>query len=255
MKISFSREFALAQGDHRAQGVVLRRRERAGQSQDLLLFLTSYGATWASAPGLSGSKNRFGAGTEPMMWGEFLLYRSPRRLYLKDIDVREDFWSLRRSRGALRTALGWCGELSSRLMPGAMSDNLLSLLWGSMKNLSKGLDSLLLDVRFAWRWGNLWGVAPSLDSCSYCGGALSRGDGLVNRTPDGLLCENCFNGAAEASVKDRTNCQPIPRSALPTLRRAATLPRDSFAAWAAGERTFDAGEIEDCPSWLYSFLK
>jgi DNA repair protein RecO (recombination protein O) len=248
VKLSFSGESALPQGEHAARGVVLRRKV-AGKSQELLLFLSSHGATWASAPG-AGVRNRFGAGTEPMMWGEFHLYQSPRRLYLKEVDVREDFWSVRQSPRALRTAVKWCGELASRLMPGVMSDNLLSLFWGCMKNLSGGLDPVLLDVRFAWRWGNLWGVAPSLDSCASCGRRIGADALFARRSPEGFLCDGCF----VSDAPERAIYKPLPVSAVSAMKSAATLSREKFPAWAAKLTAEDAASLSDCPSWLYSFL-
>jgi DNA repair protein RecO (recombination protein O) len=182
-----------------------------------------------------------------MAWGEFLLYQSPRRLYLKAVDVREGFWGVRASPAALRMAVKWCCELSGRLMPGIESDNLLSLLWGSVKNLSVGLSPLLLDVRFAWRWGNLWGVAPSLDYCASCGASLDVTSGCFAAGEDGLMCAGCVSLAAEARFKS------ISASALRALRDAATLPREKFSAWAAASAS-SGSALADCSSWLYSFL-
>jgi DNA repair protein RecO (recombination protein O) len=241
---------SLIQGNHTASGVVLRRRE-SPKSQELLLFLSSLGAVWVSAPGAGGPKNRFGAGTEPMMWGEFTLYQSPRRLYLKGVDIREDFWNIRKSPRTLRTAIKWCGEIVSRLLPGAQSDDLLSLLWGCMKNLSCGLDPTLLDIRFAWRWGNLWGLAPQLDSCSSCGAAIDdKSPSALRRTSDGILCGKC---SADARILNSvTLCGSLETFTLDLMRRAATLPREKFLSWASNTPSLAA--LADCPSWLYSFI-
>jgi DNA repair protein RecO (recombination protein O) len=233
--------------------VVLRRRAGSVKTQEVLIFLVSHGVLWVGAPGANGSKNRFGAGIEPMMWGEFELYQSPRRLYLKGVDVREDFWSVRRSRGSLMTAVSWCGELASRLPYGAQCDNLLSLLWGSMKNLAVGLDPLLLDVRFAWRWGNLWGVAPALDICSSCGrDVLPAPDGFVHRSSVGLLCDDCRRQMeSDGGV---VFWKPLAEASLHEMLSAATLPREKFAAWAASRSEASGGGLKDCSVWLYSFL-
>ncbi|MDR1472921.1 MAG: DNA repair protein RecO C-terminal domain-containing protein [Synergistaceae bacterium] len=252
-------EERLPQGDHRANGVVLRRRDVSGRSQELLLFLHGFGATWVSAPG-SGTSNRFGGGTEPMTWGVFRLYQSPRRLYLKGVDIRESFLGVRRSKSSLCAAVKWCLELSSRLPTGHESDPLLSLLWGSMKNLSCGVSHLLIDARFAWRWANLWGLAPSLDRCTRCGREIRIGGArLAARSSDGFICGECLRGARDGS-EGRALLSPISSEAVLLLRTAATLPRDGFAAWAkagGAESIRDAGiraELEDCSLWLYSFL-
>jgi DNA repair protein RecO (recombination protein O) len=243
---------AFPQGDHRASGVVLRRKDGTVSSQELLLFLRTHGATWVSAPGADGPRNRFGAGTEPMMWGEFRLYQSPRRLYLKGVEVREDFWNIRRSPAALRTAVKWCGKLAARLMPGVEDDSLLSLLWGSMKNLSNGLRPLLLDIRFAWRWGNLWGVAPPLDSCVSCGARMNGGPDALRRTSEGFLCGDCSGRSGAEEAEDAAS-RPFTAPAFAALRNSATLPLDKFSAWASDAGICDS-ELSGCPPWLYSFL-
>lgn len=241
---------ALAQGYHEAQGIVLRRKDK-GKSQDVLLFLSSLGATWASAPG-TGSKNRFGAGTEPTMWGEFRLYQSPKRLYLKGVDVREDFWVLRGSPKPLRMAVKWCGELASRLLPGAESDSLLSLLWGSMKNLASGIDPMLLDLRFAWRWGNLWGLAPPLDACSYCGAKFRSGAGVFfQMTSEGFMCRGCAAKAGSSGTAAIGG--HIGADAHDVLVKAATLPKGKFIPWASGI-SLPAAPLAACAPWLYSFI-
>jgi DNA repair protein RecO (recombination protein O) len=247
-------EDVFPQGPHRASGVVLRRKDAPARSQNLLLFLKSYGAIWVNAPGADGSKNRFGAGTEPLAWGDFDLYQSPRRLYLRGVDVREAFLEVRRSRRALFAAVSWCGELASKLPKRAESDSLLSLLWGSMRNLAHGIDPTLLRVRFAWRWGNIWGVAPSLDSCASCGREIYSDCGrAVLRAQTGLLCGSC---AASASGCDKIARESLTAPVLRDIFLSATLPLDKFTSWAAarGQNATDH-DMEICIPWLYSFLQ
>ena len=233
----------------RSSGVVLRRKEGSVRSQELLLFLRTAGATWVGAPGATSAKNRFGGGIEPMVWGEYDLYQSPRRLYLKGVDVKEDFLQIRTSRRRLETAVKWCGELARRLPPGMENDALLSLLWGSMKNLRAGADPVLLDLRFAWRWANLWGLAPPLDVCSACGRALpdhDAPDGGTALSHDGVVCAACRMAVNLPAVT-------IGNEEFASLARAATLPVDAFMAWQreSGVLLRNARGVE---AWLYSFL-
>ncbi|GHV57556.1 hypothetical protein FACS1894216_22100 [Synergistales bacterium] len=258
------------QGEHRASGVVLRGRGE-GKSRALLLFLKGHGALWVSAPGSGagrGAGTRFGGGDEPMMWGDFLLYKSPRMIYLKGADVKEDFFGVRRSRRTLRTALGWCGELSKRIAPGTPNDSLLSLFWGGMKNLTDGAAPDIADARFLWRWCNIWGVAPELASCVLCGAAfgadlIADGSRGARLAPDGLLCVSCAgNGRFSEPVMGdgrqviwdgRQNAAPaIANEDLLILQRAATLPRERFVAWARDAQKYDAERVSE---WLRSFLK
>ncbi|MDR1916439.1 MAG: DNA repair protein RecO C-terminal domain-containing protein [Synergistaceae bacterium] len=249
----------LPQGNHRASGMVLRRRDISGKNQELLLFLNGFGAMWVSAPG-SGRSNRFGGGTEPMTWGVFDLYQSPRRIYLKGVDIREFFWGVRKSKRSLDTAVKWCIELSSRLPTGHESDSLLSLLWGSMKNLSAGVNHLLIDARFAWRWGNLWGLAPSLDLCQCCGRAIDiTSSNMTAMSRDGFVCGACLSEMKKRSESSTLRGQ-ISAEAVRVLRLAATIPREGFIVWAKSDEADAAAlanlkqELRDCASWFYSLL-
>lgn len=251
MKFGVSeQEERLLQGNHRAFGVVLRRKEGSRGSQELLLFLKGMGARWVSAPGAEGPKNRFGGGTEPLVWSLFDFYQSPRRFYLKGVGIREDFLSIRRSVKKLNTAVGWCRLLAKALPPGIECDDLLSLFWGSLKNLTSEIDPSLADLRFVWRWGSLWGVAPSLENCCACGvRADLTEDAALARCSDGLLCPRCAPSRPEAS-----ELTPISGTLLQGICRAAMLPREDFLTWAEGISPETAKLFGDCTRWLQTFL-
>jgi len=245
---------SMPQGNYRADGVVLRRRETSPKSCDCLLFLRDMGAFWAGAP---GPRSRFGGAAEPMIWGRFILYQGPRKLYLKSIDVAEDFLSVRNSKKSLLCAARWCKELGSRLPLGHENNAVLSLFWGSMTNLSKGLSIALLDVRFAWRWGKIWGVAPSLDSCPECGSPLLSDEGIV-MTKWGFLCRAC-NAASPAQANSTRHKAVSPEafditklaslSSVDGFVRAEPEIRARFATYAGLER-----EVGEIASRLFVFL-
>ncbi len=248
---SFGHPDQLSQGDHRAHGVVLRRREGSRSSQELLLFLKRMGAIWVSAPGADGAKTRFGGGTEPLVWGVFDFYQSPRRLYLKSVDVREDFLFLRASPRKLSVAVNWCLHLAKSIPAGHECDDLLSLLWGSLKNLALDIDPRLVDLRFAWRWGSLWGVAPSLESCCACGGNLDcTEEARIVWMEDGLLCTRC-----SASRPLAADAPSMSFAVLQEIRRAAMLPRDQFLAWTKTVPSDAIGLLGDSARRFYSFLR
>ena len=252
-RVDLSRDEGLRQGAHKASGLVLRRREGTAKSQELLLFLRTLGATWVSAPGAGSARNRFGGGIEPMVWGEYDLYQSPRRLYLKGVDVREDFLQIRTARNSLEMGVKWCGELARRLPAGLENDALLSLLWGSMRNLRAGVAPALLDLRFAWRWANLWGLAPPLDFCASCGRPLperGRADDDLESASCGSLCrDGVLCGACGAS-----GGIPLEWEALSSLRMAAMSPLEVFLAWQHRFKPAFGDNSRVLSGWLYSFL-
>ena len=252
-------EDRLSHGDHRAEGVILLRREESPKSSRCMLFLRGIGVVWVSAPGGGG---RFRGGIEPFTWGSFLLYQSPRSLYLKNVEIIEDFLSVRRAAPALMRAAHWHKELSRRLMPGHEEDALISLFWGSMKNLSRNLSPLLLDIRFAWRWANLWGVAPSLDRCPECGAPLVGAErDSISTSPAGFLCETCAQSAHRAISPD-AEARPVSvsRDAFGIIRATSCDSAKNFVHGEAANRAVVSNfrplekELRDTARWFYSFL-
>jgi recombinational DNA repair protein (RecF pathway) len=195
-----------------------------------------------------------------MTWGTFLLYQSPRRLYLKGVDVAEDFLSVHGSRRSLLCAAKWHKELAAWLPMWHENNALLSLFWRSMKNLSRGLRPSLLDVRFAWRWGNIWGVAPSFETCPGCGSPLD-GDDELPRSAEGFFCRSCHVRLLAESRRETTFYEPIRSVAFKLIKSASSLSAENFARAEPDMRSlFSAdetleGDVRGAASWIYSFLK
>jgi DNA repair protein RecO (recombination protein O) len=224
-----------------------------------MMFLRGVGVVWVSAPGAGA---RFRGGIEPFTWGNFLLYQSPRSLYLKSVEIVEDFLTVRRDAPALMRAARWHKELSRRLMPGREEDALISLLWGTMKNLSRNLSPLLLDIRFAWRWANLWGVAPSLDRCPGCGSPLTGADeDTVPTGSAGFLCAACARSGRQAAPP-AADIPPasVTRGAFGIIRASSCRSAKDFVREEAANRAVVSGsaplekELAETARWFYSFL-
>jgi DNA repair protein RecO (recombination protein O) len=194
-----------------------------------------------------------------MTWSSFLLYKSPKRLYLKGADIAEDFLPVRASRRTLYRAANWCRELSACLPAGYENDAVLSLFWGTMKNLSCGMSPTLLDARFAWRWGNIWGVAPSLEHCVDCGAPLSVGAARgIARAPEGFACEKC---ASRREYFPDGQFKPVSPAAFGVITSAALQPAEKFVRSEPEMRALYKAdqslkqETETIISWFYSFVR
>ena len=233
----------LRQGYYQASGTVLLRKEASKGGRSLLLFLRGFGPRWAGAPA-AGGKNRFGGGAEPMVWGSFSLYRSPTRLYLQSVDVKEDFLSLRRSPAALACAARLYRLTAAEAPSECENDGLLRTLWSAMVQLRDGAMPAAVEFRYMWRLLAAMGTAPSLEYCAGCGERLARG-GLF--TDEGILCGRCAARAKGAHLSERE---------LLALRAAASLPHDKFVEWAskcAGEEIF-AANIKKLSSYFRNLL-
>ena len=183
---------ALPQGTVSLSGVVLRRTAAREGDLSLYLFLRSAGPVWVSAPGAARGRVRFGGAVEPLVWGNFNLYKGTRRLYLKSVDVKEDFWLLRKEPLVLRRLLQWDSLLCRHLLPGHPSDEVLALFYWTSLLLASGVPPGVGEWRFLWRWLNSEGLAPSLTECPACGGPLRD----CRWTEGGLLCSECGRGSS-----------------------------------------------------------
>jgi recombinational DNA repair protein (RecF pathway) len=126
-----------------------------------------------------------------------------------------------------------------------------------MNNLSKGLSSTLLDIRFAWRWGKIWGVAPSLDSCPDCGSPLRPGEGVV-MTEWGFLCDGCR--ASSSTRQFSVPYKPVSPEVFDIIKLACLSPADAFVraepevrAYLASYSGLDS-EVGNIASRLFVFL-
>ncbi len=144
-----------------------------------------------SLPGGGRGKVRLGGSTEPMVWGEFSLYRSRSRDYLREVEVKRDFWSLRLRIDNLKTSLRWCKLLSEKLPGGQPVDEVLPVLFWSMDLLESDTDPCGVDLRFTWRLLRCLGIAPSMKACDRCGRRISRGIW----TESSFLCDRCYSGS------------------------------------------------------------
>lgn len=181
------------QGYHGATGVVLRRKDTPSGDRRVSLLLQGIGPVWASVPGGARGSVRFGGATEPFVWGNFHLYRSPHRLHLRDVDVKAHFWNLRRVPGGLRKALAWDILLGRHLLPGCACDELLPVFFWALRFLEAGVPGEMAEWRFLWKWLRIWGRAPDLERCARCGAPL--GTGVWDRDGEGFSCLACVPGA------------------------------------------------------------
>ena len=223
--ISYFEIDRLPQGYYAQTGTVLQRRDSAKEGQSLQLFLRDLGPRWVNAPAASG-KNRFGGATEPLVWGEFCLYQSPKYLYLKGAEIKEDFLSLRDDASRLMTALRFYKMVSKVVMATHESNQILTLLWSAMILLKENCPAPIVEFRFAWKLLNALGLAPSLQQCVKCGGRL---DTDVLWSQDGFICRHCINGIDKNVIRGRE---------LRNIQAAALLNHLDFIEWSRTQNSF-----------------
>ena len=151
-----------SQGYHSAVGTVLRRKVSAEGDIILDLFLRGMGRLPVYIRGGGRGSVRFGGATEPLVWGDFELYKSGKggRLILRSVEVKYDALKLRTSKDVILTALNWTKMLVMYLEESRADDKVLSCFYWGLKLLEEGVPVEIADWRFVWRWLNIWGLAP-----------------------------------------------------------------------------------------------
>jgi len=152
----------ISQGYHSVVGTVLRRKISADGDMVLDLFLKGLGRLPVYARGGGRGSVRFGGATEPLVWGDFEIYKSGKggRLILRSVEVKYDALKLRNSKDVILTALNWIKMLLMYLDEGRADDKVLSCFYWGLKLLEEGVPVEIADWRFIWRWLNIWGLAP-----------------------------------------------------------------------------------------------
>ncbi len=184
-----------------------------------LLFLKDSGTTWVYIPGASRGSVRFGGALEPLVWGRYQLYQSKRRTYIKEVEVAEDFWPLRRRPAAVIQAVRWAKLLERCLIAGYPYNDLLALFYWAQKALLEGVSPETVNARFLWRWLHSWGIAPDLYHCSSCGCLL---DGKAGWFHNAFVCLAC-NPAASMHKIDLFTEYALSKSFIPRGDAAALL--------------------------------
>lgn len=201
----------------------MRRVESREGDLSLYLFLQKAGPVWVTAPGAAKGRRRFGGAAEPLVFGVYSLYSGRNRLYLQDVDVKEDFWTLRKKPLHLKGGLVLAKLIVDYCPPNHPCNEVLSLFFWALRSLEEGTSPDIVKWRFLWRWLKYWGIAPDLDRCAKCGVFLedARWGG------EGLYCPNC--GKPESGIS-------LSKTALQEMRMAAILSRRVFVKWATREK-------------------
>ena len=177
-------------------GVVLRRGDRMEGDVSVTLFLKSSGTVSVYVPGASKGSHRFGGTLEPFVWGHWQLYRSRNRTYLRETEVTDDLWKMRKNPRAVFRAVAMANMLSRSLIPGYPYDALLANFYWALKALENNAPPVAVYARFLWRWLLDWGIAPDLGHCAKCGEPLS----LAAWRDGAFMCPRCAGFSEDAAV-------------------------------------------------------
>ncbi len=184
-----------------------------GEADRIVVFYTErYGKVRAVAAGARRIRSRFGGSLELFTHGRLVYFeRATSDLHrLNEFALREPFHALRSSLERL-TAASEVAELAGIAgVEGEGSEELFSLIVGTLRGLNGGVESSSLLRAFEIRLLKTLGYLPELEKCVKCRAALREGAHRFGINEGGLLCSTCGAEAIETT--------PVSPAALGFLR-------------------------------------
>lgn len=225
-------------GYHKAEAVVLSRRDYSETSLILSLLTREAGLLRGIAKGARRPKSLFDAGLEPFVrCGLVFLDRRTQGLaLLTEAAVLETFPGLRASLVRMQAAWFAADLLSSLCEEGNAVPGLYGLLVEYLGTVAQTEATDALVLAFALQVLAQEGHRPQLDRCVGCGAALGSRRLKVSARLGGTVCSGCEPEAGRLVVVSAgggaalRNLLVAPLKAVAKVRLSLTIKKESFAA-------------------------
>ncbi len=184
-------------------GIVLSRKNTAEGDIIIDLFTTEMGRLSVLAKGAAKGSVRFGGALNTFVVGYYDIYSKMGVNYLKNVTVKHAFFDMLKDKDACYVAFDWLYSVKRVCCFYFKCDKLCKLLLFCLGLLE---ESTKIEVEskkakilkyissfFYWQWMKLWGVAPDVKKCIFCGRKLLyTTEDCVMFLEEGLVCSNCF---------------------------------------------------------------
>ncbi len=232
------------------KGLVIRTVNLSDNDKLLTLFTEEHGKITAVANGGRALKSRYLAAAQLFCYGSYVLYKKGDRYWVREVSLIESFFDLRVDLSRTSLAAYLCDVADDVVEENAPEPALLRLLLNSLFAIAQGKESEeKIKAVFEMRAAALLGFCPMIDGCVSCG----REDGAfyLDVMNGAILCEECFEGAAEELPREeidgdfrtaRIIC-PLSPAAAVAMRYALTCPLErlfSFRVEVEDMRLFSA---------------
>ena len=152
-----------------AKGLVIRTVDIKETDRLITIFTEEKGAITALARGARSLKSRKMAATMQFCYSNFILYEQGDKLWIKEAELIESFFDIRRSIEGLALA-GYIAEVLSDVTVEEAERDLLRLSLNSLYAISKGKYSCeKIKAAFEIRAASILGFMPDVISCNSCG--------------------------------------------------------------------------------------
>ena len=176
--------------------IVLRYANYKESDRILTLFTRECGLLSASAHGCRKPKSPLLGGSEPFVYGEFLLFERAGRFTVDSCEVLESFYPIREDIARFAGGMSML-KLVEKSGAAERSDRLFSMLYYALSYLCYGdVDPADITICFIIRALSVLGMQPAVTCCARCGKDLrSKKTFFFSPEQGGALCEDCAAGA------------------------------------------------------------
>ena len=179
----------------RTRGLVLRAMPVGDNDRLLTILSGDLGVITVSARGASRSGSRMAAMAQPLMYGDFMLFRGTTRYSLNGGDILVSFFNLALEPSRYETAVQMLAYAEDAgMVPDASSEVLTLTLHMLNRLLPKEKTTLppeLVAAAFQLKLAQIGGLAPHVTGCVRCG-TTAIDEIRFSQEAGGFLCEACM---------------------------------------------------------------
>ncbi len=184
-------------------GIVISSMTISEYDKRLVLLTKEFGKITAFARGARKTTSQFLAGSQPMAFGEFTLYRGRNSYTVTSMRISDYFSSEMKDIDSMYMGMYFLELADYYGREGIEAGDTLKLLYMSMKALSKNmLNNELIRCIFELRILVINGEYPNMFSCGNCGkkGELDYFDDSRNT----MICTNCHGKVPVDKILDKS---------------------------------------------------
>ena len=180
----------------KVKGLVIRTVDMKESDRLVTIFTEERGVITAIAKGARSFKSRQMSSTVQFCYGSYVLYQKGEYFWIKEAELIESFFDIRKSIEGLALAAYICEVLSEVTVAEAEAE-LLRLSLNSLYAIAKGgYDLNTVKAAFEIRTAAIIGLMPDILACRECG--ERSGDFYFDIMGGTILCRNCQSSLTSA---------------------------------------------------------
>lgn len=222
-------------------GIVLSAMPISEYDKRLVILTKDFGKITVFARGARKQNSKYLAGSQPMAFGEFTLYRGRNAYTLTDVKIREYFSSTLTDVESMYLGMYFL-ELSSYYgREGIEAADTIKLLYMALRTLKEEkIPKRLVRVIFELRTMAINGEYPNFFQCCNCGGTENLD--LYDKNRNAMICRECHGTIGPEKTVDP--------SALYALQYILTSKEEQLFRFNVTEKVLE--QMEDI---IHSYMK